>query len=100
MIESRSTQHGRRRRYSCTDCGHRDSTHEIPQHLFQQQQADAAALQQLRALLLQCTPAASAAADALPCDTCLHATDGACTLGLPEAFTPGASGCTYTAPTT
>ena len=93
VIESRTTGISRRRRYSCSNCGHRFTTHEIEQDLFERLQSDSLMLQRIRATLAITTEAINSTA--IPCERCKHNTGEGCDLTIPEAFTVDAIGCSY-----
>jgi len=82
-IESRRTAISIRRRKECKHCHTRITTHEVSSDFFEQAQQNQAVVDKLRGLL----------SSDLLCKTCIHNSNGACDLGLPEYNTAEANDC-------
>lgn len=92
-LETRQTGGAIRRRRRCNACGHRTTTYEISQELYQQLQTASATLDRVLAAL-DTQPLAPVPERApLPCETCAYATRGRCSFDYPEAFTQDAIDC-------
>jgi len=96
VIESRKAAAGqgcpedhKRRRLECKNCGHRETTREISDTLFQSLLIRSRLCEQLRDGMKAAEIKASNS-----CITCVHNVNHSCGFELPEYKTPEADGCT------
>jgi hypothetical protein len=89
VTENRKTKASIRRRKRCEVCGHRVTTHEISQEMFEGIKATNATLETIRKALDQVAEDSAA----IECDDCKFSHKGRCGFDLPEYGTEDALNC-------
>lgn len=89
VIESRKTQHSRRRRKHCNACGRRETTHEVSEEFYKNAIKNLETLNRLRAALL----GNEFVTNQSVCDECVHWIEGECNFDFPEAGGTFANEC-------
>ena len=91
VLESRKMYLGRKRRYHCRHCDHRETTYEISQaELDRLRWADR--LYHYAAKVVQRVDS-KPPAEGPTCDQCVHFSNERCTMGIPEAGDGFAAEC-------
>lgn len=98
VLESRRIVEGKRRRYACESCNHRETRYEIDassySELVELRQKFNAISRVLLGDLKEPIPASTPISDAqIPCTSCGSWTRYGCAFEFPEANTPEAIGC-------
>jgi len=91
ILESRVVDLGRRRRYHCHHCGHRETTYEISQTDLDRLRLADRLYRYAAKIVKSADPEPPAEGPA--CDQCIHFSNERCTMGIPEAGDGFAAEC-------
>jgi len=92
VIESRTVAEGKRRRYACSSCDHRETRYEISAEAYDEFVKAQRIVRDLKVIL---STTKDSKEQECVCYSCKFYENSDCVFGYPESGTPDASDCNY-----